>query len=241
MNNKLIAAVTGLIIGNLALLNAEETIKSWSWNTEAGYVQTTGNSKSESANANTNYQKKWTKTLLTVKGTHLSAKQDNSQSAESYSASEKGDLSVSRRFYVYELVGWGKDRFAGIDHRYNGQAGLGYKILDTKIDQLDSELGADYTTEEYLSGIDNDFASARGYLKYNRTLSDTSQVTQELEVLKNLEDGDDLRNTSISALSVSINTNLALKLSYTVKYDREPTPGFKKTDTILATALILKL
>ena len=215
--------------------------KTWSWDTEVGYVQTTGNSKSASANVNSEYNKKWKKVILTLKGMHISASQNDITNAESYSLSEKVGVPLNLRFYLYELFGWEKDRLAGIDYRYNIQLGGGYKIIDTVKNQLSGEIGNDYTIEKYTSGDDESFSSLKGYLKYIYSFSEHAGFSQEGEILYNLERSDDTRVNSITALSASLTNNLALKISYTIKYDESPPPGFKKTDTILASSIILKL
>ena len=215
--------------------------KTWSWDTEVGYVQTTGNSKSASANVSSEYNKKWNKVILTLKGMLISASQNDITNAELYFLSEKVDVPLNLRFYIYQLFGWEKDRFAGIDYRYNIQLGGGYKILDTDKNQLSGEIGNDYTIEKYTSGDDEGFSSLKGYLKYIYSFSEHAGFSQEGEILYNLERSDDTRINSITALSASITTDLALKISYTIKYDESPAPGFEKTDTILSNSIILRL
>ena len=215
--------------------------KTWSWDTEVGYVETTGNSKSASANVSSEYNKKWKRAILTLRGTHISASQNDITNAESYSLSEKVDVPLNLRFYLYQLLGWEKDRFAGIDYRYNIQLGGGYKILDTEKNRLSGEVGNDYTIEKYTSGDDESFGSLKGYLKYVYSFSEHAKFSQEGEILYNLERSDDTRVNSITALSASLSANLALKISYTIKYDKSPAPGFKKTDTILTSSIILRL
>lgn len=220
---------------------AEETKKAWTWDTEAGYVQTTGNSESGTAHVNSEYKYSWEKAGFSLKGEHISSSQDDTQSAESYKTQEKIDLKIHKGFYAYEGFSWEKDRFAGIDHRYTSMLGLGYAVIQTKRNNLSFELGGDYIWEKYVTDTDDDFGSARGFLKYIFSFTETSQFSQEGEALYNLEDSDDIRMSSITALSASISTNLAMKISYTIKYDRQPVKGFKKIDTILSSALILKL
>ncbi len=215
--------------------------KTWSWDTEVGYVETTGNSKSASANVSSEYNKKWEKAILTLKGMHISASQNDITNAESYSLSEKLGVPLNLRFYLYQLFGWEKDRFAGIDYRYNIQLGGGYKIIDTEKNQLSGEVGNDYTIEKYTLGDDESFSSLKGYLKYIYSFSKHAKFSQEGEILYNLERSDDTRVNSITAISASLTTNLALKISYTVKYDESPAPGFKKTDTILSNSIIIRL
>ncbi|MBD3272407.1 MAG: DUF481 domain-containing protein [Elusimicrobia bacterium] len=229
----LVIACTGLATG------AEK--KPWSWDTEAGYVKITGNSRSETAQFKSAFKRKWQHSALTLKGSHVSATQDDTQNAESYAASEKIDRSISKHLYVFELGEWEKDRFAGIDNRYSGQLGLGYMIIKQKPHLLDSELGVGYTGEEYINGTDDAFTSARAFAQYVYTISETSDFSQECEYLRSFEQSNDYRVNAVTAVSASINSYLALKISYTVKYDHRPISGFKKTDTIVSSALILKI
>ncbi|MFH1283894.1 MAG: DUF481 domain-containing protein [bacterium] len=239
MNQKGLISAAVLLCLNAMCVMAEE--KTWTWDTEAGYVKTTGNSRSTSANAGMKFINKWKDYLLTLKGNHISANQDKKQSAESYSASEKLDRLLNKKLYIYELLGWEKDRFAGIDRRYNGQLGGGYKIFNTQKHKLDGELGADYTDEKYLNGTDDNFSSWIANLKYVYIFTDKSDFSQEVEHIQSFDDADDRRTNSITSLTAALNNKLALKIAYIVKYDRAPVPGFKKTDTILTSSIILKL
>ena len=134
-----------------------------------------------------------------------------------------------------------EDRFAGIDYRYNIQLGGGYKIIDTEKNLLSGEIGNDYTIEKYTSGNDESFGSLKGYLKYIYSFQEHAKFSQEGEILYNLERSNDTRVNSITALSASLTTNLALKISYTIKYDKSPAPGFEKTDTILSNSIMMRV
>jgi putative salt-induced outer membrane protein len=58
-------------------------------------------------------------------------KQDGVTTQERYFVGNKLDYKFSDRFYVYGLVGWERDTFAGYDSRFSESLGLGYKLIAT--------------------------------------------------------------------------------------------------------------
>ncbi|MDP2053652.1 MAG: DUF481 domain-containing protein [Acidobacteriota bacterium] len=56
-----------------------------------------------------------------------------------------------------------------------------------------------------------------------------------------LSEADAWKFDQIAAMTVSINSVLALKASHTIRYSASPPVGFETTDTIMAVSLVAKM
>ena len=113
----------------------------------------------------------------------------------------------------------------------------------------------DYTHQEP-SSTDENYVSLRLYLGYEYKISDTAKLTEDLNLLDNLQTTSDWRANSVTAVTASLTSKLAIKVSYAIFYVNEPatfdvqdtvgpvfgpprTVSFEKTDTMLAAALVV--
>ncbi|MDQ7086359.1 MAG: DUF481 domain-containing protein [Acidobacteriota bacterium] len=121
---------------------------------------------------------------------------------------------------------------------------------------LRMEAGFDGTRETPVTGTNKSYFGTRLAMKYSRALTDTTDLHGSIEVLENLNDTEDLRINAETALSTTINNHLALKVSYTLNYDRQPQfkvfPNpqgdlgpdliftFDTLDSVFSTSLVMK-
>jgi putative salt-induced outer membrane protein len=258
----------------LAQEEAEEPKRAWTDEAEFSYVSTTGNAETTTLSFSNKYEYNWEKAKLTFFASALRADAttvtlenlDGSVSetrikektAENYELTLGYRRQIKNRLYWYAGTGWYRNRFAGIDDRYGVSGGVGYRIIDRKKHVLDSEVGLGYTWETQVTGLENNFTDSRVFLGYDFIISENAKLDSDLEILPNLDDSDDLRVNWITAVTASLTSKLALRLSYAVKYDRQPAvtvippsagapPGtpdalyeFETTDTILSASLVVK-
>lgn len=241
----------------------------WENTTELGFVTTTGNTQTENLAVKNTYKYNWTKTRFQFDASMLRAEQtDRSASnvggdlvieettttnAEAYRLGTKLSHDLTTRLFTYGTASWERDRFAGIESRYVLGAGLGYQAIDTDTTKLAFEAGLDYTDEQTVDTNDGDsFAGMRAALDYEWKFSETARLEQDLEILENLEETSDYRVNSVTSVTAALTSKLALKTSYTIKFDNEPvvetltadgfdpvTFEFDKTDTVLSASLVI--
>lgn len=227
------------------LFPAEIKGKSWTLASEFSYVTTSGNSETSTASFDSLYQRKWLKTNFELSSGLLFSSQSATIIAEQYNIGEKLEYKIEKKLYLYELLEWLKNQFVGLNNQYKLQTGGGYWFRDSELDKLKGELGVGYTIEERKNTSKGtsyeEYSSYRIYGKYEHNFSDTASFAHESEFLGNMEDSVDFEVNAITALTTVLNRNLSSKISYTLKYNNQPVPGFKKTDTIVTSALILKL
>ncbi len=232
-----------VLIGLAALLPAvvraeDAPKKPWKNATELSIVSANGNTKSQSASGKNTFNYDWTKTSLELIAGGMGAKSQGVTIAEKYNASEKATYKLSEKNYLYEKGGWDKDRFAGIENRYDTSAGLGRNLIKNDRHSLILELGAGYVNEERTNAPVNDFTSGRAYSKYVFTVSPTSNFSQDAEYLHNFENKEDFRVNTETALTAAINAHFALKVSYVWKHVQSPPVGFGRNDTTTGVALV---
>jgi putative salt-induced outer membrane protein len=219
----------------------EEQKKKWSDQAEFSFVDTGGNTDvTTMAGKNTlkyNVTDKWIASWVIGA---LYGKNHGVRTAERYYSDLKLDYLFTDRFYFYGLAGWLKDTFAGLDNRYYGGPGAGYKFLTGPHHLLLGELGLNYATEDYTDGTDKEFFQGRAFGQYTWAFTEKTRFSQDLEFLYDFSDSQNYGINSITALTTALNSFLSLKASYTIRYDNEPVPdNLRKTDTILAIALVV--
>ena len=258
-----------LLLMVLPALGQDQPERSWENTAELGFVTTTGNTQTENLTFKNTFTYSWEKTSLKLEASMLNAEQTSrdarnvggslvvdettEKTAESYRLSGKVRRDLRERLFTYGAASWERDVFAGIDSRYVIGAGLGYKALTLPKHELSLEAGADYTDEQAVGDADSEtYAGARAAGDYLWKFSETAKLSQELELLYNLEESDDYRINSVTSVTAALTSRLALKTSYTLKYDNQPVVEvltadgfdpvifeFDKTDTILSASLVI--
>lgn len=233
---------TVFLIPLLALAGAAgaQEAKNWKDTAELSYVQTSGNSKTSTISGKNLFSYDWAKAALELGAGGLGTKSRDAVTAEQYNAYEKVSLKLAGKNYAFERAGWDKNRFAGIQDRWDLGLGVGRNFLDTADDKLFAEAGGGYIWEDRLAGTKNQsFGTYRGYAKYIRTLSPTATASQDFEYLGNLKEADGYRMNAETALTASINSHFSLKASHVWKYVNSPAAGFRKTDEMNSLAIIV--
>lgn len=162
---------------------------------------------------------------------------DGETTASLWRASVRGDRSIDGRLGVYLIGAFDRNRFAGISRRFEEGAGVVVRAVRTDENLVELEAGAGLTQQRSTTGDDDSFASARGAATYRWSFRDASHAQIGAEVLPNLEESDDLRVNAAADLVAPLARALALKVSYVVRYDNLPEPGFRKTDRVFTTGL----
>lgn len=219
---------------------AGEGGREWHDEAELSFVDTSGNTDVTTLSAKNTLKYPLSPRLAgTWKLGALYGRSEGVRNAESYATELRGDYSFTKRAYSFANAGWIKDRFAGIDARYYVGAGAGYNLLAGPKQFLAGEAGLTVTREENTDGADRDFLGGRLYAKYEYRFTEKNRFSQSLEGLLDFDESDNWNVNSETALVSAMNSFLLLKASYTVKYDNDPVPGLKETDTVLAVALVV--
>lgn len=233
-----------IVIAAILLLvssGAYAETKKWSDEAELSYVETRGNTEVRTLSAKNLLQYQFSEKL---KGTWklgvLYGETDEEKTAEKYNTELRLDRSMTERLFAFFAGGWEKDKFAGIDARYYGGPGAGYKIIDGPKHLLLTEAGLNYVKEEYIDNTDKDYMEGRFFAKYGYAFTEKTRFSQTLEYLHDFDDSDNYNVNAETAIIAALNSYLSLKTSYLIEYDHKPVPAdLDTTDTTLTVALVV--
>ena len=204
---------------------------------DLGYVNVSGNTNVTTFNLGeklTHTVGLWT---LTQSAAALYGETDGSPTAEAYDAGVRGDRKLGKRLSAFALGTWSRNTFAGLARRFSEGAGLALRVIQARRDSLTMEGALSLNQERSVVGVSNSFAATRAAAAYKHLFGKAAVFTQNLELLSNLENSDDQRVNSETALAAPISKQVALKVSYVLRYDHLPEPGFQDTDRIFTTGV----
>lgn len=152
-------------------------------------------------------------------------------------ATLRGDRAVSDRWSVYALTAFDRNTFAGFDRRFEEGIGATVKLVRQPRDQLDAEAGISFVQQHSIVGANDNFPSARIAGLYQHNFTRLAFFKQGVELLPDLKTSQDLRVNTESDFVAPLSQHISLKLSYVIRFDNLPEPGFKKTDRLLTSGI----
>lgn len=218
-----------ILVAASPALAQEKKEKTQALNVDLGFVNASGNTSVTTFNlgekfvANTTNKRVIFAQLFNL----VRSEADGEKNAENARAQLRLDYGLGGRLYLYGLTGWDRNRFAGVDRRFEETVGLSYKAVSLPNDDLTVEAGLSlFQQRNTVAGadgsLDDNFAAGRLASMYKHKLSGASFFTQGVELIPNFSDSKDFRLNSETALVAPISTAVGLKLGYVVRYDNLP-------------------
>ncbi len=224
-----------LILGQTNAFAAESS--PWKAEVELGYINTTGNTESESVNAKATGEYNIKRWRHTANLESLVTSDTGGTSAEKYLIAEKSDYTFSNDIsYAFGQIDYEADRFSGYTYRTTATVGYGHKLINQDTLTLDAEIGAGYRKSELSDTNDATNESiGRGAAKLAWKISPYATFKESVAV----DVGSDATiKKSVTSLRSQVNGNLATKLTYTIKNTSDVPIGIKNTDTETAFTLV---
>lgn len=212
----------------------------WSGRAEVSFVSTGGNTSTQSLGLGGALDYRPGPWLTTATVSLVRAETADAVTARSLTLDLRQARDVSPRLALFGHGAYLRDTFAGIEHRVGVDGGVGYKVLTTAPHALKVDVGVGYTSETRVAEADRSFAIATMTFRYVLALSGTTELTQDGSFTASLQETEDWRYANTVALSASLNSIISLKLSHALKHLNLPVTGFRKTDTIVAAALVAR-
>jgi len=207
----------------------------WDGAAELGFIMSRGNTESETLNAQFRVENTRPKWLHRVELKVLQVSEQETTTAESYELSGRSEYSLDENDYLFGSLRYEDDRFAGYDRRTTEVVGYGHQFLKREDMTLKGEFGVGARQAKNTDGSSDSEGIARVGLDYQWQITDTSSFSETVFV----EHGESNTYTeSVTAVTAKINNSLAMKLSYTIKDNSDPQPGFENTDTRTAITLV---
>ena len=222
---------TKYLVGVTCCLFASSTLAQdkspWAAEAEFGWVQTSGNTDTQTGKAKGKLTYTQTKWQNIASAEALNTKDKSSTTAERYKLKDQLRYDMAKDRYLYAIVTYEDDRFSGYDYRATESLGYGAKLINDPGFLLEVEGGPGARQ----SKLDNGDTESEGLVRLsgnlNWQLSEAAKLGQELTT----EVGDEATITeSVTSLQSQVNHSLAMKMSYTVKHTSDVPDGVKKTD-----------
>jgi hypothetical protein len=142
--------------------------------------------------------------------------------AENYLARAKYDRTLRPRLYAFAAGGWDRNVFAGIENRYNAAGGIGNIWFDREDFRFRTDYGVSITHQVPTLGEDSTFAGLRLSADLLRKLTASTTLTHLTIAEENLDETDDFRLDSLTAVAVKMADHLALQVSLKFLFDNVP-------------------
>lgn len=175
-------------------------------------------------------------------------------SVENYQGKLRYDRFVSDNLALFLAQSGRHDRFQGLDLRLNLDPGVAYYLMDEPKHQLWGEGGYDlqfdiirdetiidaFATGKLIQKTDIRH-SARLFVGYRNSISETASFNTGLEYLQGIPETKFWRLNWDAGLNTSISTSFSLATTFSLRYDHQPLSGVKNTDTLTALNLVYQL
>ena len=207
----------------------------WSGNAELGFIETTGNSDTQSLNGKFSLvrDKQPLKTALKLEA--LSSRENGNTSNEKYAGSLKFDYTLDEYDYVTSLLTYEDDRFSGYEYQSTFTLGYGYRAWSSDRGNLDFEAGPGYRRNVLEDGEVEDEAVGRLGLNLLVKIGDNAEFTEVFSV----EGGDtNVIYKSDMGLKSTLVGQLAMKINYQVKYTETVPEDTENTESQFGVTLV---
>ena len=210
----------------------------WSGTAEVSLIATSGNSDTHTfgLGAEVTYDPGAWRWLGRI--SYVETDADDQLKARSESALVEMSRPLAERLEAYARGGYLRDLFAGIERRLTTEGGLAYMVIATDPQSLQLLAGFGFTRELRVVGDALSLGTANATGRYRWAVSETSALTEEASFVADLNTGDNWRFTNEVAITAAVGARLSLKVSHKLSHLNRPVPGFRKTDAILAAAMV---
>ena len=220
----------------------EENKGPWKANAGLNAIFNSGNSTSQTIGGNSQvaWKKNRNKVEWTTNGAYGRAKVAGvtQVNTNNFKSTLRYDRFLNDIMSGFALTHLGYDKPAGFDFRGGGALGFAHEVISGPPFLARYEVGPDYTHEEFTTGGNDDVISGRLALTFEYSFSETAKLTENFELLVNLEDSEDTRFFSLTAFSFKLTDIIAFQAGFNYRVDFQPVAGFGKADTTTTLGLL---
>jgi putative salt-induced outer membrane protein len=201
-----------------------------------GYLATSGNTESTSANATFGLLYHRTRWVHEFDAAAAAATTEDVTTAEAYSLKyeSRRPFGEEEASYFFTSVDWREDRFSAFEREVSEAVGYGRRFVERGPHVLNAEVGVGARQAYLVDGTEQDEGIVRSALDYTLSMSDTTSFAQDLVIESG---GSNTSVESISALRARVIGNIGLVVSYRVKTNSAVPINTESTDRYMSLAL----
>ncbi len=210
---------------------------------DVGYVATAGNSSVQTLNVGDKIAARFGGVTLSQQFTAVNGKSKGQTVVSLWRASVRVDAAVAKQLALYTSLTYERNVFAGLASRVSAVTGISADVIKTTKDRLVFETGLSLTAQRAVNNTvpGLDFLGGRAASVYQHHLNSRAVLSQSIEFLPNFNQNEDLRiNTETSALA-PLTRQVGIKLSYVIRFDGLPPPGYLTTDRLFTSGIQISL
>ena len=212
-----------------------ETERAWKSDLELGFVQTGGNTQTQTLNANGKLVWDHDTFRSTVEGSALSSRDGKAMTAERYTASIQEDWKMSKIDYLFGRIGFATDRFDGFKRRLRETVGYGRDLIKRSDLHWKAEIGAGMRQTTFTTNEKRNDAIGRASTAVMWKINDAATFTQDLST----EGGKQgFVSNSVTAVQQKLNGRLSTKISFSAQHTSKVPVATKKLNTETAISLV---
>jgi putative salt-induced outer membrane protein YdiY len=238
MKIKSIALFTSLAVAS-GFASAQDA-KPFTLDGELGFIFTSGNTETTSANAALNATQElesWSNEYV-AKGLYKKDEVNGVEttSAQKLFASAQGNYKLenpNHRLFVF--ASYEDDRFSSFEYQGTLAAGWNHSVWKDETSEFDYSIGPGYAFAETIDGEDADGLLVRGAFNYRYTISENAKFTQKFST----EVGaDNTKSRSESAVTAKLAGGLSMKVALKFDHNSEAAEGRENLDTETSVNLV---
>ena len=211
---------------------------------DLGYVSTAGNSSVQTLNLGDRITAKFGVVTVSQQFSLVHGRSKGKTVTSLYRAQVRSDYALQTTFGLYAQVNYERNVFAGLASRIATNTGLTALLHADPRHRLTLEGGVSVTAQRSVDPTkrpNQDFLGGRAATAYSQKLGAKASFAQTVELLPNFREREDLRINTESTVVAPITKEVGLKLSYVIRYDGLPQPGFLSTDRLFTSGIQITL
>jgi putative salt-induced outer membrane protein len=211
---------------------------------DLGYVSTAGNSSVQTLNLGNKVSAKLGLVTMSQQFSVVHGRSKGKTVSSLYRAAVRGDYALQTGFGLYGSVNYERNVFAGLASRIATVTGVSAQLVADEAHRLTLEGGVSVNAQRSVDPStrpNQDFLGGRAATAYTHKLGPKASFAQTVEFLPNFRERDDLRINTESTIVAPITKEVGVKLSYVIRYDGQPQPGFQPTDRLFTSGIQISL
>lgn len=214
----------------------------WKSRAELSYVNTSGNTDTQSLAGKLDMKKEGRLNRYFIGGSYQRAEDSGEETSDKLLVESRYERVLTERLFGLITAGYLRDKFSGYDFRAYAGPGAGVELLRNPAQRLQGLLSILYNHDEFSAGTasTDDYATAKATLKYRWKPLETLTFKETFDYSTSLEETERSFIDSVTGVEVKVNGNISIGVNYTINYqNRPPSEELRHTDTSLLTTLII--